>query len=151
MHRSALTEPGARPAGGQEVSLSVRQGAKGPEALNVQLVGRPERAIADGSTELQAPSRGRWRCPTRLRRLVPSGTACDRPLGPASPEPRFAVVTRVEPARRFMFARTDDGLDIFVHATLFARTGLPVREGDRVRLSVEQAARGPRAVTLELC
>ena len=50
-----------------------------------------------------------------------------------------------------MFVRAErDDLEIFVHSSLFRDYGPDLRKGDRVRVTVEEGAKGVRATSLEL-
>ena len=60
-----------------------------------------------------------------------------------------ATVVRIAPAGDYLFARVSDDLDVYVHASLWRDYG-PLREGERIVITVEDGGRGPRATTLEL-
>jgi cold shock CspA family protein len=60
-----------------------------------------------------------------------------------------ARVLRIDPGRRFLFARVDDlGFDVYVHHRLFS--SMAIREGDQIVLEVEASDRGPRARSLHV-
>ena len=91
-----------------------------------------DRSGRDSGRDFRDSSRGH-RQPEKVR--VPSGpVACE--------------ICSVDAEGRFMFVKSErDGLDIFVHKSLFERMGL--RRGDRVQVIVEQGPKGLRATSLE--
>lgn len=117
---------------GQEVSFSVRPGVKGPEAYAVRvtresmLPPRPRPSLQHARPRYAQPSAG-----------LPGAVT--------------ATVVSQDTQNRFMFARSErDGVDIYVHGSLFQRLGAPLGPGTRIRVTVEEGPRGLRARTLEL-
>lgn len=159
VHRSALGNEREWLVEGQEVRMDVRNGAKGPEAADVTVTRDVEatpriRAYQERNHYDSAPSRpangynsggqsfNRSAAPRREREPYRGPT----PVGDVR-----AVVQRVDPNGRFLFARVDEyGFDVYVHNTLYARSAPNIREGDAIYVTVQESDRGMRAVTFRL-
>jgi cold shock protein len=145
VHRTNIADGRPWLVEGQGVEFSIAPGLKGPEAREVRVT----REVAE------APE---WRQPAHARAgsgAAHGGRAYGEggfrrsrepyqgplPLGAAR-----ATVQRVDPDGRFLFVRLDEeGVDVYVHASLVQRAGLLPREGDPVQVTVEASERGPRA------
>jgi CspA family cold shock protein len=141
VHRKAIADGRSWLVDGQEVEFSLRQGLKGPEAADVRVI--------QDVAELPA---GRRRMYEQAEQYASArGAAHSRSRepfsGPLPAGPVEAEVLRVDPSRRFLFARSESvGDDIYVHGSLFSRQDL--QRGDTILVVVEQSDRGLRARTL---
>lgn len=162
IHRSNLGPGRDELIEGQEVLFKVRSAPRGAEAYDVfvtkesTLPPRPRNASNDrpprergfgggfggdrfGGGERRGGRGGGGRFGDS-RKPVDNARV---PSGPVAGE-----VCSVDAQERFLFVKTDrDGLEIFVHSSHFARTG--VRRGDRVSVTVEQGPKGLRATSFE--
>lgn len=115
----------------------------GPCAHDVSGNGRvaaaePRRAAPQDHAAGYAPNHGPERAPRREREPY---------AGPLPRGPVQARVLRIDPAGRYLFARVEaEGFDVYVHHSLFRDAD--VHEGDQVQLTVEDSARGFRALSL---
>ena len=141
VHRKAIADGRPWLVDGQEVEFSLRQGLKGPEAAEVRVTHDvAEVPAARRRVYEQAEQYASARTVTQPRERQPFN-------GPIPAGPVEAEVLRVDPARRFLFARSESvGDDIYVHGSLFGRQDL--QRGDTIVLVVEQSDRGLRARTL---
>jgi cold shock CspA family protein len=160
VHRNAIADGRPWLVDGQQVSLRIRQGMKGPEAEDVRVTQDvegipPSRARFYGG-EGRSESRGERsfargeRYDSRPRRDDGPRRPRESYRGPIPSGPVAATVIRVDPAGRFMFVRVDEyGFDAYVHSSLFRQLRMDPREGDTVRVTVEESDRGLRASTIE--
>lgn len=149
VHRKALADGRPWLVDGQEVSLRIRVGAKGPEADEVRVTRDVEEIPAGRMRSYRGVPR--WEGRARF-----GARGADRPRrdrepyrGPIPSGPIVASVVRVDPEGRFLFVKAEvEGFDVYVHSSLFGQRGSDFREGDRVRVVVEQGERGLRARTM---
>lgn len=140
IHRSNI-EPGRdQLIEGQEVLFKVRKSPRGFEAYDLTVTAEshlPPRPLKPRD-DFSRPSAGGFSGSRR--------TPISLPRGPVT-----ATVISRDKDDRFMFVRAErDDLEIFVHSSLFRDYGPDLRKGDRVRVTVEEGAKGVRATSLEL-
>lgn len=149
VHRNAIADGRPWLIDGQSVEFSVRQGPKGPEAADVRVTQDVEAIPASrqrlydniSGRESTGGDRGSSHGGARRTREVYTGPV---PNGPVP-----ATVMRVDSSGRFLFAQSPEvGDDVYVHGSLF--TGLDIREGDQVSVTIEQSDRGLRARSLTM-
>lgn len=148
VHRNAIADGRPWLIDGQGMEFTMRQGAKGLEADDVRVTRDVAELPAsrlrsyetvntrDGYGHGGGFDVGGYRGAPRQPRETYNGPL---PSGPV-----LATVRRIDPAGRFLFARSDQlPEDVYVHGTHFA--SLRVREGDTIQVSVERNDRGLRA------
>jgi CspA family cold shock protein len=140
VHRNAIADGRPWLVDGQEVEFATKQGLKGPEAADVRVVRDVE--------EMPAGRRQVYERAEQFASARPAQPRSRQPfVGPLPSGPVEAEVLRIDPSRRFLFARSASvGDDIYVHGSLFSRYDL--ERGDRIQVVVEQSDRGLRARTL---
>jgi cold shock CspA family protein len=144
VHRRAIVDDRPWLVDGQRVSFTVREGMKGLEAIDVRVTEDVEN-IPPSRTRAYNNSSDAPRREERPRRERETYS------GPVPTGPIDATVLRLDPSGRFMFVRADtEGFDVYVHSSIFQRMRIDPREGDRVRVTVEQSDRGLRASSIEL-
>ncbi len=147
VHMRAIADGRPWLVDGQGVALSVREGPKGLEAVDVRVV---------RDVDELPPSRIRsYTKEAREARALPAQARPRRERehyqGPLPTGPVAATVLHIDASGRFMFVRADaEGFDVYVHRSLFSDAGVQVRAGDQVRVTVEQSERGLRARSLQL-
>ena len=133
---------------GQEVLFKVRSGTKGSEAYDVRVT--KESLLPPRPRQFRDPMAN----PGRRDRPVSGMDSRIRhesrphslPKGPVT----CTVISR-DRDDRFLFVRSErDDFEIFVHGSLFRDFGADLRRGDRVRVTIEQSAKGLRANSLEV-
>jgi CspA family cold shock protein len=155
---------------GQQVLFKVRSGMKGQEAFDVHVTREsdlpprprlPRDPMSTGGRGGFSRSGGGF--DNRFRGDSSDSSSSNFGRGPrreVRPQPQYTslpkgpvtctVVSR-DRDDRFMFVRSErDDFEIFVHGSLFRDFGNDVRRGDRVRVTIEQSAKGLRATSLEL-
>lgn len=143
IHRSNI-EPGRdQLIEGQEVLFKVRKSPRGFEAYDLTVIAEshlPPRPLKPRDDFSSARS-GSFSRPERSKASN----------GPLPRGPVTATVISRDKDDRFMFVRSErDDFEIFVHNSLFRDYGPDLRKGDRVRVTVEEGAKGIRATSLEL-
>jgi cold shock protein len=120
---------------GARVKVRIGQGQKGPQVSELIEVDTSS-APAANTTE---------------RRIHPRPSSQRQPgVGPT--QERIGSVKWYNPDKGFGFVSQDGGgKDVFVHATTLDRAGLSgLAEGQRVRMQIGQAQKGPEAQSIEL-
>ena len=142
VHRNSIADGRPHLVDGQQVILAVRQGMKGTEAVDVQVV-----------VDVEEIPPARVRAYSQASNYPRSGAVRRERPGYQGPMPRGhvgATVLRIDAAGRFLFARIDGtDLDVYVHCSLYEHADLRPSEGSRIKIEVEQTERGPRAVSLQ--
>ena len=153
VHRSNL-EPGRDELiEGQEVVFQTRRGHKGYEAFDVRVTRESHMPPRPRTPrELQGRGAGRSREGGFGDRASGRKPAPSRPHSASVPAgPLECTVISRDREDRFMFVRSEeDELEVFVHSSLFRHLPTDLRRGDRVKVTVEQSARGLRATSLTL-
>jgi cold shock CspA family protein len=146
VHRNAIADGRPWLVDGQGVEFTMRQGAKGLEAEDVRVT----RDVAElpasrlRSYEVVNTRGGHGRGGDGYGLGGYRGAPRQTANGPLPSGPVVATVRRIDPAGRFLFARSEQlPEDVYVHGTHFA--SLEVREGDAIQVSVERSDRGLRA------
>jgi cold shock CspA family protein len=146
IHRSNLAPGREELVEGQEVVFKTRSAARGAEAYDVIVVReshlppRPRAARESGGGRDRFGGGRDSRDSGRLPRRSETGRV---PSGPVLGE-----IRSIDANGRFMFVKSErDDLDVFVHSSFF--TGMGLRRGDRVSITVEQGPKGLRASSLE--
>ncbi|CAH2601301.1 Cold shock protein CspC [Rhodovastum atsumiense] len=140
LHVNALQAAGVQTVSpGATLQVRVGNGQKGRQVGQVL-------SVDESTAEAPAPRR------PQAARPRPQGGAPRRPLDLDSAVETSGVVKWYNPTKGFGFVTPESGgKDIFVHATALERAGIgSLQEGQSVRLSVLQGAKGPEAGSISL-
>jgi len=139
LHINALQAAGYQTVSpGATLKVRIGQGQKGLQVDQVV-------SVDESTAEAPGASRSQGSRP-RMQ-----GTQSRRP-DPSTAVETMGTVKWYKSEKGFGFiAPQDGGKDVFVHATVLERAGIPpLHEGQTVRMGVVQGAKGPEAATISL-